>query len=378
MNQSYGKKKHDRGEYIFDYPIEIDKNTEKPQTNDSTNIQRPIMEEKILEIYNSQKNEFNLNKGILILDALSLCKYKEKYYLIDGQHRLAALVRLQKEGYKIPQIMCISTNVDNELELKQIFKYVNNRSPISDIYFEEICGETKRIIENVVNLLEKKFTKNLFRNSSNNPRPPHTSRNRISDSLHACNFCDALIWKKFNNIEEFIFQEILIFMDFYSKNFHQDSPNLSVCKEKECYFRLMGDEINFFQEMIAKYKEWQRLENYLPVYNQQNSNIILPNNNNLFQEEEETKRKNLNSLRIPLWELRIGKNKEIGKCYLCGNEINIKTYHISHIEAHSRGGEDKIENLQVLCQNCNLQMGNTNMYQFAYEKGYTSRNIQKI
>lgn len=361
---------HLRGEYIIAFPSQIDEMTHKPEVNDSTNIQRPLMEDKILEIYNSQKNEYEKNGGILLLDALSLCKYKNKYYLIDGQHRLAALVKLQKEGYKLPKIFCLSTNVNNEMELKQIFKYVNNRSPISDIYFEEICGESKRIIENLVNMLEKKYTKQIFRNNSMNPRAPHTSRSRISDALNSCNFCDALIWKKFDNVEDIMFGFILTFMNWY-KECYKTSPNFSVCQDKDCYFRLMGEEIKFFDEMIVRFKEWNILEKY---YNQINTKTETTNVD-LVETEKEIKRKNLESLRIQLWEKRIGK-KDIGKCYLCGAEITVKTYHISHIEAISKGGNDSIENLQVLCQHCNLSMGNTNLYQYAAEKGYIGRIFQ--
>jgi len=130
--------------------------------------------------------------------------------------------------------------------------------------------------------------------------------------------------------------------------------------------------------MVKYFKEWNRLETF---YEQITSKVEASSSaiiTNVFENEQETKRKNLNSLRIPLWEYRIGKNKDKGKCYLCGEDLTIKTYHISHIEAHSRGGKDELENLQVLCPKCNLSMGNMNMYQYGIEKGYFRREIKNL
>jgi hypothetical protein len=104
-----------RGEYLMGHPRIIDQITQKPEIGEG--IQRPLNPEKVKEIYESQKKEI-AKGGILVLDALTLCKYRDKYYLIDGQHRLSAYLLLEKEGYRIPKILCISINVSNEAELK--------------------------------------------------------------------------------------------------------------------------------------------------------------------------------------------------------------------------------------------------------------------
>ena len=48
-------------------------------------------------------------------------------------------------------------------------------------------------------------------------------------------------------------------------------------------------------------------------------------------------------------------NRDSGKCVYCGATENL---HLDHIIPFSKGGDTSVENLQLLCQKCNLQKSN--------------------
>lgn len=48
-------------------------------------------------------------------------------------------------------------------------------------------------------------------------------------------------------------------------------------------------------------------------------------------------------------------NRDSGKCVYCGSNENL---HLDHIIPFSKGGNTNVENLQLLCQKCNLEKSN--------------------
>jgi 5-methylcytosine-specific restriction endonuclease McrA len=57
-----------------------------------------------------------------------------------------------------------------------------------------------------------------------------------------------------------------------------------------------------------------------------------------------------------------------GKCACC--KINLKKYHIDHINPLSAGGSNDFYNLQLLCPHCNLSKGAKDPIAFMQERGY--------
>lgn len=62
------------------------------------------------------------------------------------------------------------------------------------------------------------------------------------------------------------------------------------------------------------------------------------------------------------WDLYIGKDKGIGKCFVCNeNEISSKHYECGHVLAVANGGDNNVTNLRPICSECNKSMGTMNL-----------------
>ena len=65
-----------------------------------------------------------------------------------------------------------------------------------------------------------------------------------------------------------------------------------------------------------------------------------------------------------VWDINIGKEKGVGNCYCCLQNIDSKNFEAGHIIAVTNGGETKLENLKPICSCCNKSMGSSNLEDF--------------
>ena len=81
-------------------------------------------------------------------------------------------------------------------------------------------------------------------------------------------------------------------------------------------------------------------------------------------------RKNSRKQHIPkklknmIWDKYVGKEKGMGRCYCCNEEIDSKNFEAGHIIPEARGGPTNAENLRPICSCCNKSMGTQNMDEF--------------
>jgi hypothetical protein len=70
------------------------------------------------------------------------------------------------------------------------------------------------------------------------------------------------------------------------------------------------------------------------------------------------------TVKCKVWDIYIGKEQGVGKCYVCEDQIDSKHFECGHIIAERMGGETTIENLRPVCSLCNKSVNTKNMKDF--------------
>ena len=69
-------------------------------------------------------------------------------------------------------------------------------------------------------------------------------------------------------------------------------------------------------------------------------------------------------LKNMIWDKYVGKEKGVGLCYCCSEDIDSKNFEAGHIIPEAKGGPTNVDNLRPICSCCNKSMGTQNMNVF--------------
>jgi 5-methylcytosine-specific restriction endonuclease McrA len=100
------------------------------------------------------------------------------------------------------------------------------------------------------------------------------------------------------------------------------------------------------------------------------------------KEEQKKLRKSIpKSLKNLVWNKHIGKEKGIGECNVCKNEIDSKNFECGHIISVKDNGETNESNLLPICGPCNKSMGTQNLNEFKdkyFKKSHVNTTDTKV
>lgn len=68
-----------------------------------------------------------------------------------------------------------------------------------------------------------------------------------------------------------------------------------------------------------------------------------------------------------VWNKIIGKEKGVGNCYCCDDDIDSKHFEVGHVVSVANGGKNNVDNLKPICSCCNKSMGKRNLELFKEE-----------
>lgn len=321
--------------------------------------QRIVDDDKVEEIiksalkFHKEHNHFNF----AVSSAPNLHKLNDKFYLIDGQHRLQALeILYNKYSHNIEFFIAI-VEVNTMTELEYNYNMINKNTPLPD--FSAFSNIDKNIPEEVSRRIKNKFQGCWARL----PRchRPSLYFNHFQESL-------AFIVEKveISSVDE-LMKLVLDYNDAVSK------WNLS----KNSRFKAT-------ENMIKKAKEF---DFYLGLFPHSSTTtfgyvwakeIVQQQTGTTIKENAKKRKKYVpKKVKNDSWNTYVGETVKRTKCLCCRTtQIDATVFTAGHIISEANGGPPTVENIVPICDQCNLSMGKTNMDEFI--KRCYPKNLEKF
>jgi len=286
--------------------------------------------------------ETNLKKCFHPIVPLYFCVYKNKRYIIDGQHRLNCYINNKNQQLINKEIPIIDIYIHEENDIDYYFRLINDTMHLNDIWLEK--NEDKKIlISNVYNHFINKYP-NSFKYKGK--KRPYLDSNNFLTQLTDI-YEDEKDKLNINNSQILI--NIIENLNMnYSKKNSEWFPSKGTVKNKNLIDTILKNNC-LFLGMIPN--QWP---NHL---------IQIPDN---IKEENITQ-----AFRQAIWLKYCGETYKT-KCLCCNsNEISVHNFECGHILSKKNGGLISMDNIIPICSFCNRSMGSTHMFKYMEKNSYT-------
>lgn len=276
---------------------------------------RDYIKERVDEFYQKileYKTKVDKNDdSIPYFNILHIALLNNELYICDGQHRYYAYKKYYefiKTDFKISYVIKFCNSKD---ELKQYFRDLNNIFILHEIILkDDEIDKLERIKTYMIENYPKHISKNL------KPMFPNINIDQLSKYL-------------IDTYPTLNYLELLNKMELLNNGIKND---LEINNKK--YYDLAMKKDGFFLGYL------------------------------FIKTEMENKRKSIpKTVRESLWNRNFGEELN-GNCYSCNNKVSYHNFHAGHKISVKYGGNNNINNLEVLCFGCNLSMGPQNLEEF--------------
>ncbi|PNH08369.1 hypothetical protein TSOC_005130 [Tetrabaena socialis] len=323
-------------------------------------LQRSVDDERVQTIVEFQRAHREKHGAFLFIGdvALLAAGAQGRYWIVDGQHRLAAARSLVHELSEQPVSVLIVT-VSASLTLKDVFTLVNKSVPVPEwIVQGTISAIHKCAITDVQSILKKRYRP--FWSTATNPRRPNVSMSALAAAL-------ATGARRCPDAFPITALELAAFVDHANTRLHELHPATHATLAALDKVRQAPTVMPLFLSNDATF-EW--VLEWLPSFC-----IKVPpqppqqTRSNPQAEEKASRRPLPRASRCAVWNRFFGEWAGVGACYCCRREITQQNYECGHILAACKGGSDAISNLRPICTTCNRSMGSRHMDEFCGTTG---------
>lgn len=271
---------------------------------------------------------------------------KDKFYLIDGQHRYLALQKLFVEYLIDSEILVNIIPVATESDAYTRCRLLNNSMPLVLPENLKLFTLAKEITDRLV---QKYFN---FFSASPKPRRPHMNKDTLAQNLATTLGALQVDVDTVDTVDTVvgIIERVNHYYQSVARENHWElffgNPDViakaySKILEKKCDTKcFLGLFIHY--EWLEKFKEaW-----YNPQVLQVKEKTSPKSNRISFTDFQ----------RSEFWCQKVGPYRLKSSCFCCGAEVSKRAFHIGHNVAVHKGGTNDFSNLEILCIPCNLKM----------------------
>lgn len=318
----------------------------------SPDIQRNIDQQRVEDIIEFQRKYHTKHNSLLFLGDIVVAKCDDKFFVIDGQHRLSAM----KHVKELQPDYCVCVNIIscNDLsEMVEMFMLINKCQPVPEHVIKTTTNIPKRYI---LDCFKKAFSSDYtcFISQSLSPRRPNVNIDILADKIFKSNLL-GMFPSSSALYGYFVYVNDNKFPGMNTLNIPKCIEKAQKNNSKVLY--LSNDPGNLWLER----DDW--IKEYLDRCTQQDNETMAEKMTNYFKLTENEKatwqqsRRNIpKGVRGEVWRKYYG-NIIDGSCPLCKTQISIDNFDCGHIVSYKNGGSDGADNLMPLCSKCNKGMG---------------------
>lgn len=319
-------------EYI---EVQVDKVLEKFTL---PKFQRSKDESHVEQLFQRFLSYYEDNNDIVLTGSISvgLKTDTSEWIVFDGQHRLHALDRLQKiRPIHMCKIRIDIYHVDTEEQIFALYNIINTSEKV-ELYRGIDAAKTAPAIET--------WLKDRYGAYFKPTKSPNGINVNIKDIMKRMELCGILDLPYADIIER-----IEYLNKIYAGTLHETWFEWGVESKR---LSLLGNGAYPFYFGLYRHYEWiprlvDKTINHMTVH--KIHRVSIPK-----------------KIRSEIWSRRYGDIKQGSSvvCPCCKDKINYDNFHVGHKLSLAKGGTNEINNLDVICSTCNLDMGTMSIEQY--------------
>jgi hypothetical protein len=309
-------------------------------------LQRPADMLRVDEIvaYHTGKRGVPVFAGDLVIS-----QHGGRLYVVDGQHRLLAMLRLAAEYPEAPAALDVIDG--STMPMRELFTLVNRATPVPDYVVNgTLNAARRRVLDAFGDRFRTAFPR--FISPARTPRRPNVSLDRLLDRLAA----SELLLTRFDSGDH-----LFEYVAWVSARLEPlDAANARRAKDKNAHppLFLTSDPDETWANDAPLVEEF-----LLHAPTPPPPRPVPPRSARL---APPARRPLPMSLRNAVWNAAFGgPDVGAGPCHSCGRVVSHQDFECGHVVAASRGGVDAVGNLRVVCRSCNRGMGSRDMHEFS-------------